>query len=78
MKCPVCGAEMQKGGLIADARWLIWAPADKYEKGWRPAYDGKIKLGRSSTLLRETRVPDAYYCGNCKKVTGIFDVTEAD
>lgn len=33
MKCPVCGLEMQKGGLIAMGRGLVWVPEEKFEKG---------------------------------------------
>lgn len=78
MKCPVCGMEMQKGGLIAMGRGLVWVPEEKFEKGWRPAYDTEVSLGKTSHLLGETRVPDAYYCESCRKVTGIFDVTDRD
>ena len=67
-----------KGRPDSHGRGLVWAPEEKFEKGWRPAYDTGVSLGKTSHLLGETRVPDAYYCESCRKVTGIFDVTDRD
>jgi len=32
-------------------------------------------IGKRNTLLRETRVSNAFFCENCNKIVGIFDVT---
>jgi hypothetical protein len=77
MKCPVCGKEMLSGGLIADSLSVGWVPIEQFEKKGlkRLAYTGVRTIGKANVLLKQTRVPNAYFCRECNKVMGIFDVT---
>ena len=80
MKCPVCGGEMERGGLIAD-RYVSYVPQEEFERNALQAlggYNGAKNLGKHSLLRSRTLVPDAWYCDACKVVTGIFDVTSED
>jgi len=78
MNCPICGKEMEKGGLIGSGVSLMWFPQSQFgKKGLRRLlYTGGKPIGRSNALLSQTRVSDAYYCDVCGKVTGIFDVVK--
>lgn len=75
MHCPICGNPMEKGGIIASGI-AMWHPGREFDKkGLRKLYykDGK-PLGTHNLLLRECKIPNAWYCAACNKVTGIFDV----
>ena len=78
MKCPICGREMKKGGIIAEkAITVMWHPAQEYEKKGLKSYIfrfGRL-LGTHYPLRSVVKIPDAWYCSHCEKVTGIFDVT---
>lgn len=80
MKCPMCGGEMESGGLIAD-RYISWVQ-EEFDKSaleeFGSGYEGRRNLGKYSPLKTETLVPGAWYCGACKVVTGVFDVTSED
>ena len=41
----------------------------------RLLYTGLRTIGTSNILLRQTKVPHAFFCQSCNKVAGIFDVT---
>ncbi len=41
----------------------------------RLMYTDMRTIGESSILLNQTKIPNAYFCKNCNKVMGIFDVT---
>ena len=81
MKCPICGGEMERGGLIAD-RYVSWVPQEEFERNALQAlgggYNGAKNLGKHSFLRSQTLVPGAWYCDACKVVTGVFDVTSED
>lgn len=80
MKCPVCGGEMERGGLIAD-RYVSYVPQEEFERNALQAlggYNGAKNLGKRSLLRSRTLVPGAWYCDACKVVTGVFDVTSED
>ena len=81
MKCPICGGEMERGGLIAD-RYVSWVPQEEFERNALQAlgggYNGAKNLGKRSLLHSRTLVPGAWYCDACKVVTGVFDVTSED
>lgn len=81
MKCPICGGEMERGGLIADSLYISWVPQEEYERNALQAlggYNGAKNLGKHSFLRSRTLVPGAWYCDACKVVTGVFDVTSED
>lgn len=81
MKCPMCGGEMERGGLIADSLYISWVPQEEYERNALQAlggYNGAKNLGKHSFLRSRTLVPGAWYCDACKVVTGVFDVTSED
>ena len=77
MKCPLCGGELQEGGLVLDGVASGWVPMEQFEKrgAKRVVYTGLRTIGQTNFLLRQTRVPGAYFCQTCNKVLGIFDVT---
>lgn len=81
MKCPICGGEMERGGLIADSLYISWVPQEEFERNALQAlggYNGAKNLGKHSLLRSRTLVPGAWYCDACKVVTGVFDVTSED
>lgn len=76
MKCPFCSTEMEKGGIITGGVTAMWHPLKEFEKkNWkRVVYvDGK-PIGKSSILLNQTRIPNAYFCPCCNKIVGVFDI----
>lgn len=81
MKCPICGGEMERGGLIADSLYISYVPQEEFERNALQAlggYNGAKNLGKRSLLHSRTLVPGAWYCDACKVVTGVFDVTSED
>lgn len=77
MKCPVCGREMQEGGMIADGVSVGWVPMEQFKrKGLaRLVSTGLRTIGTANVVLGQTRIPNAYFCQNCNKIAGIFDIT---
>ncbi len=77
MKCPVCGKEAEEGGLVANNVVLGWIPLKQFQKKGlkRLLHTGLKTIGRSSVLLNQTLAPNAFFCADCKKVFGVFDVT---
>ena len=78
MNCPICGKEMEKGGIIAEkAITVMWHPDAEFQKKGLKSYifrRGKL-LGTHHPLRAVIKIPDAWYCSKCNKVTGTFDVT---
>lgn len=77
MKCPLCDKEMEAGGLIIDGVAPMWMPMSEYErKGLkRLIYQHGRSIGKASVLLSQTKVDNAFFCRDCNKIVGIFDVT---
>ena len=77
MKCPICNKEMQEGGLIIDGVAPGWVPMEQFqEKGVkRIGHTGFRTIGKTNILLGQTKVPNAFFCGNCNKIVGVFEVT---
>lgn len=77
MKCPICSHEMHEGGLIADGVAPAWVPMEQFQKKGlkRIVYTGGRTIGKTNFLLRQTKVPNAFFCEHCNKIVGIFDVT---
>ena len=78
MKCPFCGKDMQRGGIVAAAVPVYWIPQETFESSAvkRKFFTSGIKaIGKSSVVFGETKIPDAYYCDICDKIIGAFDVT---
>lgn len=68
---------MEKGGLASKSLYIVWYPDEIYNKNTlRRSFEPGKRLGKTSVVWGETKVPGAYYCKNCNKVTGIFDVEE--
>ena len=80
MQCPICGKEMEEGGLIGGGVTLQWFPQKQFGKRGlrRLLYTGGKAIGKSNVLLSQTRVPGAFYCSDCNKVAGVFDVVESN
>ena len=77
MKCIICNNEMEEGGLIIDGVAPSWVPMEEFQKRGlqRLVYIGLRSIGKSSILLRQTKVSNAFFCKNCNKIIGVFDVT---
>ena len=77
MLCPICGAQMEEGGLIIDGVAPGWVPMEEFKKksAARLLYTGLRTIGKTNILLSQTRVPNAFFCKHCKNIVGIFDVT---
>ncbi len=81
MNCPLCGKPMEKGGIIADRAIVVaWYPETEYEKKGLKSliYRGGKWLGTHHPLRGVVRIPNAWYCSRCDKVTGIFDVSHME
>jgi hypothetical protein len=79
MNCPVCGGEMQRGGLVTRVGFYSWLPADRIEINYSALstlINGKALKGKTKFLSQQTKIPSAFYCEKCKKVVGIFEVDE--
>ena len=64
MHCPICGSEMEKGGIITSGVTAMWHPLREFDRnGMRRFYykDGKA-IGKSSIHLNQTRIPNAHFC----------------
>ena len=78
MNCPICGSKTEKGGIVTSGITAMWHPLSEFEKQiWKRIIykDGK-SIGESSILFNQTRIPNAFYCQNCNKVIGIFDIED--
>ena len=77
MNCPICGRPMEAGGLVLNGVQNGWVPLEQFQrKGLqRLVYVGTRFIGRENYLLRQTLVPNAWYCRRCGKIAGVFDVT---
>ena len=77
MKCPLCEKDMEAGGLIIDGVAPMWVPMSEYErKGLkRLIYQHGRSFGKANVLLSQTKVDNAFFCKDCNKIVGVFDVT---
>ena len=77
MRCPMCDNEMQEGGLIIDGVAPGWVPMEQFQKkGLKQfVYTGVRTIGETTAFLRQTKVPNAFFCKQCYKIVGVFDVT---
>lgn len=76
MKCPVCGKDMEKGGISITMRRggekVFWAPEDFFEKTHLPTKGavekagGKVFSPDRSIFDNETRY--SWYCRECELV----------
>ncbi len=80
MKCPICGGEMHKGGLVAGGINVAWLPEEQLEEESPLGVyvDCKSLKGERNHLLKQMKIPNAYFCEKCDKVTGLFDVAGRD
>lgn len=78
MNCPICNAEMEQGGIVTGGVTAMWHPLREFEKKkWsRVVYVDGRPIGKSSILLNQTRIPNAWFCRNCNKIVGIFDIED--
>lgn len=76
LKCPVCNAEMQLGGLVANGQWVLWYAETDYKKHAFKRFFIKNhkKLGHPR-WDGSTGIDNAFYCENCDKIIGIFDIS---
>lgn len=77
MNCPICGGVMEEGGLIINSVMPGWVPMEQFKKRGlrRLLYTGLRTIGKSNYLLGQTRVDNAFYYPKCRKIVGLFDVT---
>lgn len=78
MKCPICGKALEQGGIVTSGVTAMWHSLSEFnKKKWqRVVYTDGKPIGKSSILLSQTRIPNAWYCNSCNIVTGIFPVEE--
>lgn len=78
MNCPCCGKEMEKGGIITGGVTAMWHPMKEFEKKGlkRLVYTDGKPIGKSNVLLSQTMIPNAYFCQNCNKIIGFFDIED--
>ena len=69
MICPICGGEMEEGGLIASGISVMWFPLEQFAKKGleRLWYGGGKSVGKSNYLLGHTRIPGAYTAAAARK-----------
>ena len=77
MKCPLCEKDMEAGGLIIDGVAPMWVPMSEYgRKGVkRLIYKHGRSFGKASVFMSQTKVDNAFFCKDCNKIVGVFDVT---
>ncbi len=73
MKCPICEKEMLEGGLVFGGYSPTWVDKNQLNKAM-VMEAGHELVAESNYLTRQTKVKNAFYCEQCNKVTGIFDV----
>ena len=68
---------MLEGGLIVNCVSPGWVPMDQFKRKGikRLMYTGLRTVGETNILLNQTKIPNAWFCRNCNKVVGLFDVT---
>lgn len=85
MKCPICGNEMEKGGLSLDCNMDLnphWAPEEEMKaKGlfasWHREHQIRLQNPDEYKILpREAIFFNAYYCETCEKAVIIMDKLE--
>ena len=76
MVCPYCGAEMEEGGLVVNGIKPGLVPLEQFRKKGlkRLVYSGLQEIGTSNYLLGQAKIPNAFFCKNCKKIVGVFDI----
>lgn len=76
MLCPICSKEMEEGGLILTGLNSGWVPMDQFQKsGLRLKMNSNIKvIGEPNPVGGTRKVPGAFFCKHCNKITGVFDV----
>ncbi len=77
MLCPLCSLEMEVGGLIIDGVAPGWVPMAQFKRRGlkRLIYTGMRTFGKTNILLGQTKASPAFYCRHCRKIVGLFDVT---
>ena len=77
MRCPICSAEMEEGGIIANGVSVMWVPIEQFNKKGikRLVYNNGRTIASINLLIGETKISNAFLCGNCNKIVGIFDIT---
>ncbi|RVU55365.1 PF20097 family protein [Anaerosphaera multitolerans] len=78
MKCPICKNEMEKGGIFVNSIYVYWYNEDELKERslFLKARVNGEPIGKNNFLTNTTKIETAYYCKNCKKVMGIFDVAD--
>ena len=73
----MCDNEMQEGGLIIDGVAPGWVPMEQFQKKGlrRIVHTGLRAIGEANILLGQTKVSNAFFCKQCNKIVGVFDVT---
>lgn len=82
MKCPICGNEMEKGGIIiGESRYMdtpSWYPESELKKRWLNTFrrEGERVISQPDEyrFLSGENHYEAWLCQNCNKVVAVFDV----
>lgn len=78
MKCILCDAKMLQGGIVTQGVSAIWIPQIEFQKKGikKLIYKNGKNIGSSDVVLGQTKISNAYFCSNCNKIIGIFDVND--
>ena len=78
MNCPVCNRAIEEGGIITGGVTAMWHPLREFEKKGlrRMIYKDGKPIGKSSILLDQTRIPNAWLCRHCNKIVGVFEIED--
>ena len=69
---------MIQGGIVTHGVSTMWIPQTEFQKKSikKIIYNGGKNIGCSDVFLGQTKIPNAYFCPNCNKVIGVFDIND--
>lgn len=75
MICPICGNEMERGGILS-ANKISWYPEVEFEKKGFGKYfrKGERIFEHYDDVSFQTRIRDTFLCKNCNIVSGLWRV----
>lgn len=75
VKCPLCNGDLIEGGLVIWGNMAGWVPIDQLDKKWG-RYSDWHSIARPTMFLSNIKIPYAFFCEDCNKIIGVFDVVK--